>query len=453
MATVDPTVNYSWNLPTDLGSLDIWGTELNTAIGDFGEVILSIDEVLASIQTALDAILVTILDLEQRVVGLQSGRQFARYCRLTKPDALDTNNVLNTPFAINWPVATFDVGGPFHNVGADPNRLTVPTDGAGIYNISGQIIVPLHAGGGGASGNDDRIGWELSIYKNDGADPVARTRYPGLNDGSDSSFQIIGPGALQVQCIDEAVAGDFYELRLSQQDNASGKNLTAIWRAISDHFEIVQYHSPSTPVLADMQWGNPMIEGRWSRLDGWRSSGSEGTSGVFDDGKIAYRPVMVHRTVVIDQLAFGIFSSTDGENNVRLGIYSSNALTGIPQTLLSQTPDIELNVETSKTVFSAALLSDVTLQPNRLYWFAFAQYNVSGSNDVSPFAYDTNLLGSYLGWDTATLALQDEDQATGILSTPSPLLAGALPDIADLTALVWFTGKTPSVAAHLNSIT
>jgi hypothetical protein len=46
MATSDPTVNYSWNLPANGGDSSAWGTMLNTIIGD---TVTGIDAILKSV--------------------------------------------------------------------------------------------------------------------------------------------------------------------------------------------------------------------------------------------------------------------------------------------------------------------------------------------------------------------------------------------------------------------
>ena len=54
MATVDPTTNYAWDLPTVGGSSGAWGTILNTIFGDDTD---GIDAIVFAISTVADAAL------------------------------------------------------------------------------------------------------------------------------------------------------------------------------------------------------------------------------------------------------------------------------------------------------------------------------------------------------------------------------------------------------------
>jgi len=54
MATQDPTVNYSWNLPTVGGSSGAWGTALNVIFGDDAT---GIDAVIKAVSDVADAAL------------------------------------------------------------------------------------------------------------------------------------------------------------------------------------------------------------------------------------------------------------------------------------------------------------------------------------------------------------------------------------------------------------
>lgn len=440
MPVQDPTANYGWDLPTVAGSEDTWGTETNESVGDFEGAISSVDEVLALLQADLDTFEANILLAEGRVLALQNAKAEAVYVRTNVPFALDPPPYSLTP--IMWPVPEFQVGGTFWDA-VNLEMLTIPSEGG--YNIRAQITLPTFA----RNGDDDRFAWELSIHKNGSVTPIAVSRTPEqINNMSTRS----GDQTLRVAALDTAVQGDTYEVRIYRGTPAASRTDTALSRGPTDHFAINKLPSPVDVPLADMQWGNPMIEDRWNRLDCWGVSAAESWWANFDNGKIVYRPLMVYRTVIIDQLAFGVYFATVDRNNVLLGIYRANNATGMPSTLMSQVAEIELDGETAKAVFDEPLLSAVTLQPNTLYWFAFAQYNISGADQVSPFTFDENNLGSYLGWAGSTSALQDPDQATGIVSTPSPLLTGPLPANADLTALAWVTRSTPSIAAHLDEI-
>lgn len=54
MAVVDPTTNYSWNLPTDLGDDGAWGAMLRTI---FGDDTTGLDTILKAVSDVADAAL------------------------------------------------------------------------------------------------------------------------------------------------------------------------------------------------------------------------------------------------------------------------------------------------------------------------------------------------------------------------------------------------------------
>jgi len=443
MTVQDPTTTYGWDLPLDGGATDTWGTEMNEAVGDFEGAIVSVDEVLAALQAALDTFESDLIATQTRIVALQNTSAEAVYVRMDVPDALDPS-----PFGLDpviWPFTgpTFEAGGTFYSL-SNAERLTIPSEGG--YNIASQITLPTFAKG---SGDDDRIAWELSIHKNGSSTPLAVSRTPYQEDNMSSNS---GDQAFRVATIDDAIAGDYYDVRVSQQTSTDQDS--ALRRAPSDHFSMSKLPSPVAVPLADMQFGNPMIEDRWSRLDQLGATSTESFWTDIGDGMVFYRPIMVHRGVVIDKMAFGIFSASSGRNNVRLGIYKASSTTGLPETLMGQTPDIELDDSAAKTVFESTLLLPVALKANQLYWYAFMQYNLTPNDTVIPFTYDPENYGPYLGWETSAEAFSESTEERTILQvTPSPLLAGALPAAADLTAMVWLTRSYPSIASHLATVT
>lgn len=441
MGVNDPTLHYDWDLPEDGAADDTWGTTLNEAVADANEVIESIDEVVFGLSGAVDAQMTLLLDIEQRIINLQNARATPHYARVSPPTSLAT---YTTADAIDWAdPADFDVGGDFYD-SSFPHLLTVPNNGG--YNISAQITLPTHMGG---SGDDDKYGWELTIHKNAASTPIAMKRTPRTMNGSDKARAV--NEALVVSVIDEALIGDTYEVRLRRFGSPTKNYSSDLIQAASDHFDVFLLPSPLPEVLATMQWSTPMLVGRWARL-GEIDSDVAGGAANLADGDVYYRPVAVHRKVVLDQVAFGLRIAQTGQQNVRVGIYQAAATTAFPSVLLGQTADMEFD-GSAKADYSAFFQSPITLNPNVLYWLTIMMYDVSGGGTFQcegvPGTGES--VGAHLGHANPTDATSGTQPAVMLRATSG--LSGALPTIADLTSVVFQTGiNWPGIAVHIDSL-
>ncbi len=448
MAVNDPTTNYLWDLPIDGGSLDIWGSETNESIGEeLVANILGVDGVLGTLQTALDLLEANILLAEERVTALKSASGEPVYVRTSKPNALDP--IVHALTQVLWPATDFEEGGTFYSA-VNAELLTVPSDGG--YNIVAQITVPIFKGKG--DGDDDGIAWELSVHKNAATTPLGVSRIPFRTNGMSA---VSGNQVLRVAVMDDGATGDTYEVRVLRSTVTQKRTKTALIQSDTDHFSIHKLPSPVDVPLATMQWANPMVVGRWARLaDAAVATKAAGVATpTLSDGKIHYRPFGVNRKVVLDQAGFNLGFSFTGSNNVRIGIYDTALLDGLPRTLIGQTLDIAM-VNPSAGAFSNFFTTAVTLEPNKLYWAAVVQYIVSGSGAVRILSYgldDPGVYGAHLGWDGSTAALVGTTETDCmLLATPSPLISGALPTAADLTALSWDINGWPVPAFRIDEL-
>lgn len=111
---------------------------------------------------------------------------------------ITTNNqtIANaTPTALVFLGEGYDVGS-LHDTGVNPGRFTIPTGGAGLYRISGQVTFDANA-----------TGYRYIAINKNGSE-VARV----VNDTASASIV----SALQISYDDQANQNDFYELLVYQ---------------------------------------------------------------------------------------------------------------------------------------------------------------------------------------------------------------------------------------------
>lgn len=244
MAVNDPTTNYSWDLPADAAATDTWGTTLNEAIGDVAGSIESIDEVLADLQTLIDAEEARATTVTERVERLESVAPRPAYARVySNVDIVVAKAVAED---IVWSTEVFDVGDMF-DVATQPTRLTIPTNRDGLFTIRGYLKVPAWTGSG-----DDASSWLLRIVKN-GSTEVAISRYTYHNDSYSAKS---GDRTISVEALDNAVATDYYELEVTYDYNDTGVATQSVSGSIMEsYFEIYRHWSPVQqlqPAAADL---------------------------------------------------------------------------------------------------------------------------------------------------------------------------------------------------------
>ena len=212
MAVSDPTANYGWLLPDVGGDIGAWGGILNSVFGEDGAggAVKGIDQVIAELQLEVDALTVILDDLEDRVTTLEANPATALGARseLSSGQSVAKNSATK----MAWGTAIFDEGSL---TTPDITRMTVPTDGTGLWQIRGSIKAPRTVGSG-----DDGRSFLIQVRKN-GTEILAEARIPYLNDSVDSSNS--GDISLDVACLDVSTAdGDYYEILLTQSFAAGG---------------------------------------------------------------------------------------------------------------------------------------------------------------------------------------------------------------------------------------
>ncbi len=212
MAVSDPTANYGWLLPDVGGDIGAWGGILNSVFGEDGAggAVKGIDQVIAELQLEVDALTVILDDLEDRVTTLEANPATALGARseLSSGQSVAKNSATK----MSWGTSVFDEGDLSV---PDITRMTVPTDGTGLWQIRGSIKAPRTVGSG-----DDGRSFLIQVRKN-GTEILAEARIPYLNDSVDSSNS--GDISLDVACLDVSTAdGDYYEILLTQSFAAGG---------------------------------------------------------------------------------------------------------------------------------------------------------------------------------------------------------------------------------------
>ena len=254
MTVQDPTTNYGWDLPTDGGSEDTWGTELNEAIGEaLGAAIESVDTVIDALATAIGLAITNKEGLDERVERLESVAPRPAYGRvhlvstvqLAKASAED----------IVWDTEDFDLGGVV-DLATQPTRLTIPTSRDGLFTIRGQVTLPYTSASG-----DDAVSLLLRIVKNGSTEiAVARKHYMNDNTHEDRSGDI----TISIEALDDAVATDYYELEITYDYNDTGVATKQISQGVMrSFFELYRHWSPLVTIPATV--GSVTISNKTSR--------------------------------------------------------------------------------------------------------------------------------------------------------------------------------------------
>jgi len=254
MTVQDPTTNYGWDLPTDGGSDDTWGTELNEAIGEaLGAAIESVDTVISQLADAIALAITNKEELEQRVEQLESVSPRPAYGRvhlvstvqLAKASAED----------IVWDTEDFDLGGVV-DLSTQPTRLTVPSDLDGLFTIRGQVTLPYTTASG-----DDGVSLLLRIVKN-GSTEIAVARKHYMND--DVHEDRSGDITISIEALDDAVETDYYELEITYDYNDTGVATKQISQGVMrSFFEMYRHWSPIVTIPPTV--GNATITNLTSR--------------------------------------------------------------------------------------------------------------------------------------------------------------------------------------------
>ena len=215
MAVSDPSNTYKWLIPDVGGDIGSWGGLLNDIMArelegddltDWQALKTSvsppagIDQVIHLLQVDLTAAEVAMGAVATRVTTLENA-----------PPALLTAALgLTSPFnvsagsgqPIGWQSVKHDAGGL---TDADSQKVTVPVNGLGLWQLRAAVKMESHSGG---SGNDDARYIELAIVKNGLV--LGMGLIPNTTNGSHSSLS--QDVSCEASVIDVAADGDVYEV-------------------------------------------------------------------------------------------------------------------------------------------------------------------------------------------------------------------------------------------------
>ena len=237
MAVNDPTTRYGWDIPDVAGDNDAWGTGINEAVADVLGAIESMDEVIGVIDDTVTAEELRIVDLDERTDRLESLAPRPAYARLYLGAAVTISKA--TLDILDWDTEHFDKG-DCADLSSEPTRLTIPTNRDGLFTIRGVVSVPASTGSG-----NDAASYLLRILKNGSECAIARVAY--MNDDFDSGTS--GNRSLLVEALDNAVAGDYYELEITYDYNDTGAGSVQVAAgAMASYFEIYRHRSPTIQV-------------------------------------------------------------------------------------------------------------------------------------------------------------------------------------------------------------
>jgi hypothetical protein len=143
-----------------------------------------------------------------------------------------------------------------------PSRLTIPSTYDGLYTIRGVIRVPMSSGS-----SDDSPIWYARIVKG-GATVMSEARTPFLNAGYNNDGTI-GDQTLIVECVVEAVGGNYFELEVFYNVPSSGAGaatLDVVAGVQNTYFEAYRHRSPLV-VLPPVPVGDPIYSSNASSTD------------------------------------------------------------------------------------------------------------------------------------------------------------------------------------------
>jgi len=195
--------------------------------------------------------------------------------------------------------------------------------------------------------------------------------------------------------------------------------------------------NPRAAGLGDIQPIRPAYaSGRWYS-DGF----SRSTSTIVPAADIIYAaPIVVYDKTTISQLAIRVVTAGT-TSNVKLGIFASDPITGLPGALLGQT--VGAATTSVNTSVEIALGSSVTLQPGT-YWLASIH-----NGTVLPVCYSvvdlnppTALLGSATSAGSMLLSTECHSSVSGSGST----YAGGFPSTFPTPTYLLSTNGTPKMA-------
>lgn len=226
------TTNYRWQMPVVGGDIGAWGPKLNKIFGEDGSGgdTKGIDQVIFELQAEVDALELEVTDLETRIEVLEADPLSAYFARSIRSGALTVPKGVFTK--VPWQATDFDENSM---TGADITRMTIPTGGAGLY----QIRVSLETDWTVGSGDDSRR-WEVEIRRDRGGvvTVVGRAESPYQNDGVHDSDS--GDITHLVSALDLAQEGDFYEVHVFQTFFAGGSSSGTVRASDGTYFEIAR---------------------------------------------------------------------------------------------------------------------------------------------------------------------------------------------------------------------
>lgn len=225
MAVSDPSANFGWDVPEISGDVGAWGGILNSIWGEDGDggATKGIDQVVHEIQVRVDAAEVAIGDIGDRVTVLEAGDSTPLIAQISRATGQSIGKGSNAKIIYN--VVDFDSGGL-----TTPQQccLTVPADGAGLWQFRAVIQAPASVG----SGDDGRF-WRVQIVR--GSEVIAESRVPYMNDGVHTS----NSGDISVEAAAIVVAGDLevYEVFVQQGYSAGGAGSALVEASVGTYFE------------------------------------------------------------------------------------------------------------------------------------------------------------------------------------------------------------------------
>jgi hypothetical protein len=339
------TYNYGWDLPTQGSSTDAWGTPLNEIFGDVNGLVRSIDEVLNEVQTEITSIESRIDTVEDRVDTVEAGRLTAGYARVYRSTLqIIPHNVETT---ITWDTESLDQGGYWAS-GA-PTRLTVPSAHDGLFQIRGVLTMTPER-----TSSDDGTGIEVHLYKN-GAE-IAKSRWNYQHDGHTVGSS--GPATVSAQLIDEAQAGDYFEMKVLQYTESETGTKNTYPLPNQTYFEIARLPGVTIPAVFV---GEAARNAQWHLAGRLTHDPAAQNNTNITGTDIHLQPMTVGEDMTVDTIGFYVW--TAGTGNFTVCIYNSTNGNTYPGSLL-----FSGTVSIASTGLRTVATGGLDLKANQVYW-------------------------------------------------------------------------------------
>lgn len=234
------TTFFTWRVPTQGSSTDIWGEPLNEAYGDDSTVLDSIDTVIKAVSDDLDLLETGVENADDRIGAAETLFNLPRYARVHRISNFAFGAKGGPAVLIPWDTVQLDKRNWFSL--ANPTRLTKealndpPSDGLHLVRVVLKLPSSL-------TGHNDSYSYTVRLLKNGAA--FAQATNPTLNDNfaDDSGFTTV-----RLQALTNLVPSDYVEVDIAWNADSGGSISPAVQAGASDSwFEVVRVPSASTP--------------------------------------------------------------------------------------------------------------------------------------------------------------------------------------------------------------